>query len=54
MTTYAPRLGAEATLVAPDGSATHLQDPFAGGIPPWSTLSWEERADYVARYCLCS
>ena len=62
MITFAPRPGAGALVAAPgqfdtlesDSSTVRTEDPTGAVVdfPAWSTLSWEERADYVARYCL--
>jgi hypothetical protein len=53
MNTLAPRAGAEAAPVVPADLADPHR-PTVGdleALPPWSTLSWEERAAYVSRYC---
>lgn len=34
-------------------SAEQMAEAIAAGaaFPAWSSLSWEERAEYIARYC---
>lgn len=59
MTKLAQRPGAEAAPVAVDvaGSSRPAGEQVEQmlaleAFPAWSSLSWEERGDYVARYCL--
>lgn len=44
---------ANASVAAtPKESAEPAESGITGeGFPAWSSLSWDERADYIARYC---
>jgi hypothetical protein len=50
MTTLAPHAGAGAE--AAPAAVQEIDDTMnLEDFPAWSSLSWEERAEYVARYC---